>query len=144
MLIWKKFSKDNLIGSTELFLFNSHELLSIVFLVKHLLLRTLLCAIKGRTSLSYDVDLSRVYCLFIFTGFLKEFVIYLLLFYYLSSLMPPSKHTTSFRHPTYNNVKTTSYGCQNNVVCVLGYYHTAFPRSIPHSKYKKDVFEMSI
>ena len=31
------------------------------------------------------------------------------------------KHTTSFRRP-YNvhNVKTTSYGCQNNVVCVLG------------------------
>ena len=35
----------------------------------------------------------------------------------------PSKHTASFRHP-YNihNVKTTSYGCQNNVVCVLGWY----------------------
>ena len=34
----------------------------------------------------------------------------------------PSKHTTSFRCP-YNvhNVKTTSYGYQNNVVCV-GYY----------------------
>ena len=33
----------------------------------------------------------------------------------------PSKHTTSFRHP-YNihNVKTTSYGRQNNVMCVLG------------------------
>ena len=33
----------------------------------------------------------------------------------------PSKHTTSFRCP-YNihNVKTTPYGCQNNVVCVLG------------------------
>ena len=33
----------------------------------------------------------------------------------------PSKHTTSFRCP-YNvhNVKTTSYGCQNNIVCVLG------------------------
>ena len=36
----------------------------------------------------------------------------------------PSKHTTSFRHP-YNihNVKTKSYGCQNNVVCVLGCLH---------------------
>ena len=35
----------------------------------------------------------------------------------------PSKHTTSFRCP-YNvhNIKTTSYGCQNNVVCVLGLF----------------------
>ena len=34
----------------------------------------------------------------------------------------PSKHTTSFRS-LYNvhNVKTTSHGCQNNAVCVLGY-----------------------
>ena len=34
----------------------------------------------------------------------------------------PRKHTMSFRCP-YNvhNVKTTSHGCQNNVVCVLGY-----------------------
>ena len=33
----------------------------------------------------------------------------------------PSNHTTSFWCP-YNihNVKTTSYGCQNNVMCVLG------------------------
>ena len=33
----------------------------------------------------------------------------------------PRKHTTSFQRP-YNvhNVKTTSYGCRNNVVCVLG------------------------
>ena len=36
-------------------------------------------------------------------------------------MVPPSKHTTSFRCP-YNvhNVKTTSHGCQNNIVCVLG------------------------
>ena len=34
----------------------------------------------------------------------------------------PSKHTTSFRHPNnIHNVKTTSYGCQNNVVWVLGF-----------------------
>ena len=35
----------------------------------------------------------------------------------------PSKHTTSFRRP-YNvhNVKTTSYECQNIVVCVLGVF----------------------
>ena len=34
----------------------------------------------------------------------------------------PSKHTTSFRHPNnIHNVKTTSYGCQNNVVCVLAF-----------------------
>ena len=33
----------------------------------------------------------------------------------------PSKHTTSFRCLcNVHNVKTTSYGCQNNVVCVLG------------------------
>ena len=40
----------------------------------------------------------------------------------------PSKHTTLFRR-LYNvhNVKTTSYGCQNNVVCVLG--ETSFKTS---------------
>ena len=34
----------------------------------------------------------------------------------------PSKQTTLFQR-LYNvhEVKTTSYGCQNNVVCVLGY-----------------------
>ena len=33
----------------------------------------------------------------------------------------PNKHTTLFWRP-YNvhNVKTTSYGCQNDVICVLG------------------------
>ena len=31
-----------------------------------------------------------------------------------------SKHTTSFRCPfNVHNVKTTSYGCQNNVVCAF-------------------------
>ena len=38
----------------------------------------------------------------------------------------PRKHTTSFRCP-YNvhNVKTTSHGCQNNVVCVLGRHRSS-------------------
>ena len=40
-----------------------------------------------------------------------------------NGIILPNKHTTSFWRP-YNvqNVKTTSYGCQNEVVCVLGYY----------------------
>ena len=41
---------------------------------------------------------------------------------FLVLLLPPSKNTTSFRHPhNIHNVKTTSYGRQNNVVCILGF-----------------------
>ena len=46
----------------------------------------------------------------------------LFLIFFLSSY--PSKHTTSFgRLYNVHNVKTTSYGRQNNVVCVLGFDH---------------------
>ena len=39
-----------------------------------------------------------------------------------NDILYPSKHTTSFwRLYNVHNVKTTSYGRQNNVVCVLGY-----------------------
>ena len=39
----------------------------------------------------------------------------------------PSKHTTSFwRLYNVHNVKTTSYGRQNNVVCLLGQYEREF------------------
>ena len=49
----------------------------------------------------------------------------------------PRKHTTSFRCP-YNahNVKTTSHGCQNNVVCVLGSLSrtSPYPEHLPIPK----------
>ena len=79
----------------------------------------------------YAAKLSRVFRINYYYVLLPIAVLYFMFFGEILLLLiikheasVPSKHVTLFWRPhNVHNVKTTSYGRQNNVVCVLGYLY---------------------